>query len=229
MYVLGLDTSTDHAICLVSDEFGQVYHSAVERHDRDLSARLYPLFDRVLSGAHVGLGQIDVLAAGLGPGSFTGVRIAVTTLRTLAQVTGKRLIGVSTLAILASSARAIADINGQEICAVLPSRRNEVYAARFMDGVVTAPAVTATYPQALQLCKHSVLAGPTLLLDSILAQDEADFAWRRVDVDAPSPESFAKLAADQIASGQFADPLSLDPMYIAAPAVSQHKSISSGL
>jgi tRNA threonylcarbamoyladenosine biosynthesis protein TsaB len=225
MYVLGVDTSTDHAICFLADQNAQVYSSVSEPHDRDLSARLYPIIDRLLMGAGIELTQVEVFAAGIGPGSFTGVRIAVTTLRTLALVTGKRLVAVSTLDTLALSAMESSSIGNRDICAVLPSRRNEVYAAYYRNGIIAAPAVTVSYSNVVRALESPILAGSAPLIDAIFEASSPGTAAGRIDIESLNPASFAALAAKEIAAGRFQDPLTLDPLYIAPPAVSQHKSI----
>jgi tRNA threonylcarbamoyladenosine biosynthesis protein TsaB len=224
MYVLGVDTSTDHAICFVADQNGHVYHAAVESHDRDLSARLYPLIDRLLTSAGLDLSAIEIYATGIGPGSFTGVRIAVSTMRTLAQVSGKQLVAVSTLAVLARTAAELIQARDRKICAVLPSRRGEAYAAVFRNGRLSSPAVAAPYAEALTGIESPILAGPQPLIDAILSESRSRIIPDLVAVKALSPAAFATLAAEEIAAGQFQNPLTLDPMYIAPPAVSQHKA-----
>ncbi|MEK6704248.1 MAG: tRNA (adenosine(37)-N6)-threonylcarbamoyltransferase complex dimerization subunit type 1 TsaB [Bdellovibrionota bacterium] len=57
--------------------------------------------DRILSTANWHIDDVDLFGVGIGPGSFTGLRIGVTTARTLAHTLGKKLVGVSSLAILA--------------------------------------------------------------------------------------------------------------------------------
>lgn len=125
MLILCCDTATDHGVFALADENGSLLGAIVEEHRRTLSTRFFGCVDRLLAMAGVDFEAVDALAVGLGPGSFTGVRIAVTTLRTLAQVSGKPLIGICTLDLFAhagmgSSAAGI-------IAALLPSRRNEVY------------------------------------------------------------------------------------------------------
>jgi tRNA threonylcarbamoyladenosine biosynthesis protein TsaB len=225
MNILGLDTSTDRVVCFVANDEGAIRHAIVEHHDRDLSTRLYSILDRLLAGAGIDLAQVDIFAAGIGPGSFTGVRIAVTTVRTLAQATGKRLVAVSTLDTLALTACELrGDAWDRNLCAILPSRRSEVYAACYRNGAIVVPPIAAAYAQAPSLIESAVLAGPASLISSVIEAARLDAPMEFVEVDALNPECFARLAAAEIDAGRYQDPLSLDPMYIALPAISRHKS-----
>jgi tRNA threonylcarbamoyladenosine biosynthesis protein TsaB len=102
--------------------------------------------------------QVDRIAVGLGPGTFTGLRIGLATAKALAQATGIPVVGVSTLQALAVGVRRL-DAGGAEtsgldtVLAVLDARRGEVYAGawdlRRLDGSpVLAPRALA--PDALR-------------------------------------------------------------------------------
>ena len=74
--------------------------------------------------------QIDLLACTTGPGSFTGVRIGVSTVKGLALATGKPIVGVSTLEALAMNAFP----SRRLICPLLDARKNQVYAGLYRMG-----------------------------------------------------------------------------------------------
>lgn len=233
MIILGIDTSSDYAVLTLAGENGQCYESVAERHERQLSSRLYGMLDALLERRGISFEQIDAFAVGLGPGSFTGVRVAVTTMRTLAQVTGKPLIGIPTLDIFIAGARRGDSENSEAVAALLPSRRNEVYARIEPTGSALSgsSAFAASYAEALEIVRAmprgSLVTGPTLLLETLFGGEVA----RDVQLapqDAPGAAAFAELIGKAIRSGQTQDPLSLDPMYVVPPAVSQHKTASTG-
>ncbi|MDR3708770.1 MAG: tRNA (adenosine(37)-N6)-threonylcarbamoyltransferase complex dimerization subunit type 1 TsaB [Capsulimonadaceae bacterium] len=219
--ILCCDTATDYATLAVCDDNGTLYAASTLRRHRDLSVRLLNDIDAVLAAAGPTFDAIDTLATGLGPGSFTGVRVAVTTFRTLAQATGKRLIGVETLALYA---RGLSDsLSGVCVIALLPSRRGEVYASAYSGARCIRPAFAATFDElrdaaaALAAEYRVLLTGP----DGVLPAEFPVFPF--VPASAPSPQTFARLAADAAQRGLFADPLGLNPLYVVAPAINQHK------
>jgi tRNA threonylcarbamoyladenosine biosynthesis protein TsaB len=105
---------------------------------------LLPLIEQVLDDADAGWDRIERIAVGVGPGTFTGLRIGVATARALAAARGLPLVGISTLESLSRNAP-------QEhgtVAAVLDARRGEVFAAIFSRGEQRLPP-TALDPRAL--------------------------------------------------------------------------------
>jgi tRNA threonylcarbamoyladenosine biosynthesis protein TsaB len=98
---------------------------------RGASETLLPTIDAALDLAGERLGSVELVLAGVGPGTFTGIRIAATTARALALATGAALSKNSTLAALASPA-----LSGghPDVLAVLDARRGQVFAQRFPAG-----------------------------------------------------------------------------------------------
>ena len=88
---------------------------------------LLPLIESVIAEAQTTLAEVSGFAVAIGPGSFTGLRIGLSTVKGLAYGWRIAVVGISTL--LAQAARA-GDFDGL-ICALLDARKNEVYAALF--------------------------------------------------------------------------------------------------
>ena len=94
--ILAFDTSAAHcAVALLVA--GKIVAERTEEMSRGQAERLMPLLEEVLAGAGLGWRDLDAVAVGIGPGNFTGIRIAVSAARGLALGLGKPAIGVSTL------------------------------------------------------------------------------------------------------------------------------------
>lgn len=100
MKVLALDTSTMMASCAVLDEdkiLGEYSLNQEETH----SEKLVPMVKEILDSLNLKAKDIDLYGVALGPGSFTGLRIGVSTVKTMAHLFDKPVVGVSTLEALA--------------------------------------------------------------------------------------------------------------------------------
>ncbi|MDQ3768228.1 MAG: tRNA (adenosine(37)-N6)-threonylcarbamoyltransferase complex dimerization subunit type 1 TsaB, partial [Actinomycetota bacterium] len=129
--ILGFDCSTPAtAVALLRDgEEALRARHAPEPGDRPgHAAQLLPLCNALLERARLRFAELDRVAVGLGPGTFTGLRIAIATARGLAHAGGAQLTGVPTLEVVAAGA------NVPAVLAVLDARRGEAFAAGYLDG-----------------------------------------------------------------------------------------------
>ncbi|MDO6568682.1 tRNA (adenosine(37)-N6)-threonylcarbamoyltransferase complex dimerization subunit type 1 TsaB [Alteromonas sp. 1_MG-2023] len=102
MKILAIDTATE--ACSVALNTGNDIVSRFEICPQQHSQRLLPMLDEVLKDAGLVLADLDLLAFGRGPGSFTGVRIATGMIQGLALGSGLKVAGVSTLGAMAQQA-----------------------------------------------------------------------------------------------------------------------------
>jgi tRNA threonylcarbamoyladenosine biosynthesis protein TsaB len=120
--VLGLDTATEMrslAVCRGSEVLAV---GARETIGADTSTVLGDM-DRVLRTASVSLKQIDLFAVAIGPGSFTGLRVGLATVKALSMTLRKQVIGVPTLHAVAHGA-----LPSESLLAAIPAGRGEVFA-----------------------------------------------------------------------------------------------------
>lgn len=130
MLVLAIDTSGSGCFAAVYDGgAGELLACAGADIGRGHAERLMEFVDEALSASGRELGEIDRIAVTIGPGSFTGIRVGVAAARGLALALGKPAVGITTLHVVAESARL--KQAGQPVLVVLDAKRDEVYLQAF--------------------------------------------------------------------------------------------------
>lgn len=176
------------------------------------SNRLLNDIDVLLNGAHVPLSEIDLFAVATGPGSFTGLRIGIATVKALAETLGRPCAGIPTL-----EAIALAAGESETSVALLPAGRGEVFAQLFsvtQDGLVTAlDHATHISPQKL-LEKYGLLESVVWCGEGALAQS-ALLTKGRI---APAIQNLAthvgSLALQRFREGQLQEADALQAVYV---------------
>lgn len=131
--MLAIETSGPVASLVLWD--GRVVGAESFQSAQQLARCLVPAISELVLSRSLSLSDLTKVAVGLGPGSFTGLRIGVTTARTLAHALGLPLVGISSLRVLAEQAwTAAGQPDGARVLAVARSKRGEVYAACFGPG-----------------------------------------------------------------------------------------------
>ncbi len=125
MNILAIDTATE--ACSVALQINDKVISKFEICPQQHSQRLLPMVDELLSQAAIGLNELDALAFGRGPGSFTGVRIATGMVQGLAFGANLPVAGVSTLAAMAQ--QTFAHTDATRCACAIDARMSEVYFA----------------------------------------------------------------------------------------------------
>jgi tRNA threonylcarbamoyladenosine biosynthesis protein TsaB len=137
MNVLGFDTATPAtAVCFLPADGDAVEarHDPAPGERPGHAAELLTLIEDVLARAGARWEEVDLLAVGTGPGTFTGLRIGIATARALAQARELPLVGIGTLRALAEGALAEAASGDRPVLAVLDARRGEAFAAAWAPG-----------------------------------------------------------------------------------------------
>lgn len=158
MIVLGFDTATPAtAVALLDstqpERVTERRHEPAEGERPGHAAQLLALAGELLRDAGLGFSGVDRIAVGLGPGTFTGLRIGVATARALAQSAQAELVGVSTLRALAVEAEPGAGRVGANhgVLAVVDARRGEAFAAGWRAGAPVVEQVAAAPERLAQL------------------------------------------------------------------------------
>lgn len=127
MKVLAIDTTSNVATAAVAED-GILLGERVLNYKRTHSQKIMPMISELLDELELTAADIDVFAAANGPGSFTGLRIGVATIKALAHAVNKPVVGVSTLAGLAYNLPYCEHI----IVPIMDARRNRVYTASYI-------------------------------------------------------------------------------------------------
>ncbi|MGU5654096.1 tRNA (adenosine(37)-N6)-threonylcarbamoyltransferase complex dimerization subunit type 1 TsaB [Aeromonas allosaccharophila] len=148
--ILAVDTATE--ACSAALLVGDKLFSRWEEAPRDHTRKILPMVQAVLEDAGISLSDLDAIAFGRGPGSFTGVRIGISVAQGLAFGAGVPLIGISTLAAMAQGAYRLD--GAQQVLTAIDARMNEVYFGRYelSDG-------------RMQLVGDEVVSEPAALVD----------------------------------------------------------------
>lgn len=126
MKILSLDTCTRAgSVALLED--GKVVGAQILDVQATHSERLLPAVDRLLADARWTMADLDLLACAKGPGSFTGLRIGVSTAKGMAFATGKPLVGVNSLEAMALGFSYCQTL----LCPMIDARKRQVFTALF--------------------------------------------------------------------------------------------------
>jgi tRNA threonylcarbamoyladenosine biosynthesis protein TsaB len=212
MRVLALEASTlAGGVALLDDE--RLVAEYVLDVSLTHSERMLATIDRVLGDAGWTAHDLDGLAVATGPGSFTGLRVAVSTVKGLALALSVPIAAVPTLDAMAAAVPFAA----LPVCTVIAARRNEVYAClyrwhegamrRQWDYLALAPAALAD-----RLTEPVILAGDgSALVPSPHARPLP--APRRL----PAPACVGILGLERLRSGEVVKPADLAPLYVRPP------------
>jgi tRNA threonylcarbamoyladenosine biosynthesis protein TsaB len=216
--VLGLDTATPATAVAVLRGDGRAFEryrappdSGRPRH----ATELLGMAEQALDAAALAWGQLDRVGVGVGPGSFTGMRIGIATAQGLARALALELVGVSTLQALSSAARRATGATA--VLAVLEAGRGEVFAAAWGNEQLLAPhaASPATLLESARRLPPGLLAvgsGSVRLRDGLeavgVAVESDDSPLHRVGA--------AELCRLAVAAAPVA-PGALQPAYLREP------------
>ena len=211
MRLLAVETATERAsLALWRD--GAIAAECRADAGRPTAEVLIPLLDGLLARAGTTLAELDGFAVSVGPGSFTGLRIGIASVKGLAFGTGRPVAAVSTLAALARSAPGPAPV-----AALLDARRGELYAAGFEGGapaawlpesVLDAKALAAALPGGCRV----VGEGLAVCADALRAA-RGD-ALELVEAPEPLARHVAALGAEAWSRGEVSSAEDLVPRYV---------------
>jgi tRNA threonylcarbamoyladenosine biosynthesis protein TsaB len=243
MRVIGIDTASGAAsVALVenglllsekTDLCGELTGNAIRRNSKSNRAEtLLPLIELLFESTGVSLQDVNGFALSIGPGSFTGLRIGLSTVKGLAYGSQIPVVGVSTL--FAHAAR-VTDYEGL-ICALLDARKNQVYAAVFRKTADVVNRVTedtvATAANVVEVVRGFQSGSPCLFVgDGAVVYK--DLLLKSPEICLPETTDYptvaaavARLGEDRLRSNRVDDLGALTPVYI-RPSEAEFKGRSS--
>lgn len=144
MRIFAVDTSSNAAsAALIEDEI--LLGEYILNHKKTHSQKIMPIIDEIFKSSELTPNDIDIYAVNIGPGSFTGLRIGIATVKALAHAAQKPVIEVGTLESMAYNM----PYCQYQICAVMDARRSQVYNAVYRWQGDTL--VTVKYPRAVDI------------------------------------------------------------------------------
>jgi tRNA threonylcarbamoyladenosine biosynthesis protein TsaB len=219
--LLALDTSTDWASVALFDG-RDVLAEETWRAERRHGDQLFPAIERILRQTRSALSGVARVAVAIGPGSFTGLRVAIAAGQGIARGNGAELIGIATLDVVAyPHAR-----SKQRVCALLPAGRDHYYAASYQERDRLwrrrSPFIVATLTD---ICRE--IDSPTLFVGEIDADAEAalrDLLGTKALL-APAASRLrragflAELGWHELETRQPGTSGGIEPLYVRAPSV----------
>lgn len=216
MNILALDTSMGacSAAVLSGDGDARKLFARQERMERGHAEALMPMVAEVLAEAGIGPSALDVIAATTGPGSFTGVRIAIAAARGLALVTRVKLFGIDSLTVMAREARQSGAAGRGPFAVVVDARRGMLYLGlydasgeRRVGPLLNAPDdAAAALPRDVHV---AVGSGAHLLAEAAIRRGQAIEV--RLPELQPSAAALAEIAFDSGETTSILRPLYLRP------------------
>ncbi|MDP2927407.1 MAG: tRNA (adenosine(37)-N6)-threonylcarbamoyltransferase complex dimerization subunit type 1 TsaB [Candidatus Omnitrophota bacterium] len=214
MKILGIDTTTAR-LCLGLYVDGKFYEYSLQV-GRSLSALLVPAIQRVIRAVGLKIADIDYFACGLGPGSFTGMRIGLATIKGLSVVKNKPVIGISTLDILAKNAQ----VKDRLIVTALDARRSLIYCSSYKYEQGSLKRKSAYSLLSLDELVKKFPAKAVVLGDAVALYGDALLTRIKnatvLDKDYWSPQAhnLMELALAKIKAKQFSSALTIKPIYL---------------
>mgnify|MGYP003303092816 FL=1 len=127
MKILSISTSSNIASVSISENDDCILELNINN-NKTHSETLMPLIDELFKTTGLNLSDIDAVACDIGPGSFTGIRIGISSIKAIAETLNIPVIDVSSLEALAYN---IQDENCKTICSLIDARNNQVYCGIF--------------------------------------------------------------------------------------------------
>ena len=210
-------------------EAGEVVFAAVLPGEQRSAQALAPAVENAMREVGWAMSSLRIIAVAQGPGSFTGLRVGITTAKMLAYALNADILGIDTLHVLAEQAKPPEKLNAS-IHAIFDAQRQELFAACYTrgQGMLVQQGETRIVPQAVWLRELSAgdwVIGPPLaklsakLPADVLIASESD--WQ------PRASTVGLIAQREYLAGRRDDLIHLAPRYLRSSAAEEKRAIGT--
>lgn len=198
MRIFAVDTSSNAAsAAIIEDEI--LLGEFILNHKKTHSQKIMPMIDEVFKSCELTPSDIDIYAVSIGPGSFTGLRIGIATVKALAHAVNKPVIEVSTLEAMAYNM----PYCQYQICPIMDARRSQVYNAVYKwQG---EKLITIKEPRALDIneCILDVCDEKTVFIGDGIGVNKDIIKEKMGDKAILSPAPYANQMASSVAQAAY--------------------------
>lgn len=218
MNILAIDTSTQS--CSVALAAETTVLGEILIHEQHHSETLIRLIEHLLEHTSTDVRKLHGVAVSIGPGTFTGLRVGISTAQGLALALGLPLVGVSSLEILARQA-----LPAQTICPMIEANKGQVYTCLYTEadtegiGRAIGERVTDIEPWITTLPEVTVFTGPGAIKyrNRILVSYRGKALFAPVSVALPRASTLAAIARERFLEGRSGVPEQVTAQYIRPP------------
>ncbi len=219
MRILAIETSQRQASVSALDAQGSVLHSLTLSPEQRTAQALHPAIRELLATCGWQPDKLDLICASTGPGSFTGLRMGVTTAKTFAYATGAKLVGVHTLAAMAYRNKATSG----RLWTILDAQRSELFAACFIKNQPFETQVISIDHWLDLLKPGDTVSGPPL--KKISARMPPDVHITPAESWSPRSEEVGQLGLAAFLQGKVTEPVQFIPKYFRRSAAEEKAGI----
>jgi tRNA threonylcarbamoyladenosine biosynthesis protein TsaB len=218
MNILAIDTSTKNFSAAVSKD-GRILSSVNKRLEKTLSTSIVPILETIVKKSVKSLSHIDGFAVGLGPGSFTSLRVGLSTIKAFSMALDKPVVGISSLDVMAA---AVKD-KDVEVVVLSDARREMVYSCFYKkkNGVLNRSSKYALGPISEilpKIKKDMVLTGDAVKIYQEVLKTHAGKKSGVVFLSSrevyPQAKFLTALALKRFREKDVDDPAAIVPMYL---------------
>jgi len=218
MKILAVETSTSVLSLAVADG-SKILAEHQSMSHKTMSDTIISKIEKLLSKAKVALSDIDGFAVGLGPGSFTSLRVGLSTVKALALVAAKPIVGVSSLDAIAAGIKQDGDI-----CVLTDAKRSMVYAS-FYETENSALTIRHGYQLGTveeflpHLESGMILAGDGVSvfkeeIDAFLKKNKLKVTLADEKFFQPKAKALVQLSFERFNEKKFDHPAKITPLYL---------------